>query len=131
MPGDKQHTLVGLYPTSHRSLPLRRNNFTGATRTLQKAYVHLQKQSRFFLLNTVRPKTTLQYIDKSLHLLSTYMPFQSFLLPIIDDTLKKEVEQAIPLLQQQNKEYIIHKHKLRDRSDILLLRETKRRSRRY
>lgn len=124
--GDKQHILVGLIQLATGLYHWRRNNFTGATRTLQKAYKQLQSKPHSFYLTPFDQKRLLQHIETSLHLLSTHTPFQSFLLPITDDMLKKEVEQAIPLLQKQDREYIIHKHKLRDRSDILRLRDIKR-----
>lgn len=129
-PGDKNHVFVGFIQLATGLYHWRRNNFNGAIRTLQKAYVNFQANENSPYLIPIDKEDLVNHIEKSMIMITHHKPFQSFSITIKDSALQQIVQEAIRYLPSQDNHYIIHKHKLRNRDDILQARESKKRSRR-
>lgn len=129
-PGDKNHILVGFVQLATGLYHWRRDNVTGAARILQKAYQNFCDNKDSLYLSPINQKDLFSHLENSIELVIQQKPFQAFFLNIQDKELKNSVQAAIKELPVPDNNYITHKHKLRDRSDILMARELKRRSRR-
>lgn len=127
---NKTHVLVGLIQVATGLYHWRRENFLGAHRLLQKAQKNLLANEDTPFLAAFDKTRLLHEVEIAIVLTSTNVTFQAFSLPIIDEALLSQVQQAIAELPVQDENYLLHKHTLRDRSDILEEREAKRRSRR-
>lgn len=122
-PGEKFHPLVGLIQLATGLYHWRRNNFTGAARSLDKSLRNLTLNSRSHFLETIHLEALIHQIKDALTKIYVKNVFQSFLLPIQHQELQLLVKEKILQLPNESAEYIVHKHRLRDRSEILAARE--------
>lgn len=123
-PRQKQHELVGFILFATGMYHWRRGNQSGGTRSFHKAYVLLEQavvDKDSFLMNFDRAKL-LQLIRKSEQLCKDGAPYQSVVLPIVDEefltVIPMSTDNRYPLPDE-----IVHKHRLRDRSDVIKERE--------
>jgi uncharacterized protein len=125
-PNDKKHPLVGYIQLATGMYHWRRQNVKGALRILTKAFSNFQanKDSKFF-----------EYVDfnhlcdhclKSIEKVKTDCPFEEFQLRIINHQLHCMIDNRINELPKESYHFLLNKHMLRDRSDILSARELKR-----
>lgn len=123
-PRQKQHELVGFILFATGMYHWRRGNQSGGTRSFHKAYLLLEQavvDNDSFLINFDRAQL-LQLIRKSEQLCKDGAPYRSVVLPIVN----KEFLTAIPMTtdnQHPLADEIVHKHRLRDRSDVIKERE--------
>lgn len=121
--GGKEHPLTAYILLATGMYHWRRGNPTGAIRTINKALkkfqqFNLQKPSYRREIDTNR---LLQDVQYTADLLAKGLPFESFPIIVQSPELAALVEQAnstmdlLPL----GSDAVIHKHMLRDRSDIL------------
>jgi uncharacterized protein len=127
-PKDKTHPLTAWILLSTGMYHWRRGNYNGAIRTLEKslARFHLNTESDFN--ESIHFQELLENIQQSIEWTHDKKPFHSFQIRIVSNDLEKLVHQQ-PKLVPHTGDYLIHKHMLRDRSEILKAREEKRRSR--
>jgi hypothetical protein len=131
---NKAHPLTAFILLSTAMYHWRRGNFDGALRTLRKAernFKTLSEQSPFNeLLNFEQLQND---ISKSLTLLNNRNTFQPFKICIRSSDLQQIVKNnSISMnLLPFGSDSIIHKHMLRDRTDILKEREEKKKGRSY
>jgi hypothetical protein len=129
-PGNKAHPLVGYIQMATGLYHWRRNNWEGASRIMRKAYEK-------FLSNPNHP--FFDYIDfrqlcndclKTIAAIENKQPFQPFSIKVTNTVLEERINEKIESLPVLSTKYLLHKHMLRDRSDILRKREEKRNGRR-
>lgn len=128
-PGDKKHSLVGLIQVATGLYHWRRENYIGANRILQKALDNIKNNQNSPFLAPLNSIELQEQLEKSIKLTASHQPFQPFSLNIRDAQLANQVQQSIQHQPKEDMTFLLHKHKLRDRSDILLARAQKRRSR--
>ena len=119
-PGEKKHPLVGYIQIATGLYHWRRGNYVGAKKILSKGLLIFDNEhadNAFFekidfnqFVADVR--TTIKRVEEGLE-------FQPFKLNIIDEKLKTLVNKAIKTLSEQNIEYLLNKHALRNRTDII------------
>lgn len=127
-PGEKQHPLVGYVQLATGLYHWRRGNFVGANRILQKAMLILEKNDAPLFYEYINKHDLLEQMHNSLQHIQNSQDFIAFQLPIINDALQLLVSQKITSLPSLSTQFIMNKHMLRDRSDILAEREAKKRS---
>jgi len=130
---DKNHPLTTYILLSTGMYHWRRNNLNGAIRTLEKAMVKLP----VFEVDTPAFTEEIDFhqllhdLGNAISRLKQQLPFESFPILIKSSTLTNLVlkaEQSMDLLPFGD-DAVIHKHMLRDRSDILREREEKKKGR--
>lgn len=130
---DKDHPLTAYILLATGLYHWRRGNNTGARRTLEKAKARFQT----FLCN--HPAYTeeidfnllLEEVEKAVSSSAQELPFNSFSISILSASLTElahQAENSMTLLPIDS-DAVIHKHMLRDRSDILREREEKKKGR--
>jgi uncharacterized protein len=108
----------------------RRNNFPGAIRTLEKAIAILNSHKGKIGKLGITETELLSILNYHLGMLKGNNPYQSYSLPITENVL---INQCLSInenakLNWGNKsnlsdESLIHRHKLRDRSDVIKERQ--------
>jgi len=124
-PGEKKHPLVGYVQLATGMYHWRRNNRNGAIRILKKAYENFIDNKNSLYFELIDYQDLCKQCINSISAIEENMPFQPFQLIVLDDSLKQLVEKEIIELPTFEDNYLVHKHMLRDRSDILLAREMK------
>lgn len=129
-PSNKKHPLVGYIQLAAGMYHWRRNNVMGAIRLLKKAYKNflLNEKSSFF--------EYVNYIELCMNCLESIRnceagkSFNAFQIRFLNDTLTALVNQKIDELPELSYEFLLNKHMLRNREDILGTSIQKRRGRR-
>lgn len=128
-PGDKNHPLVGYVQVAVGMYHWRRNNTAGALRMLEKAlsnFTRNQGSAYFDFLNFSELYIKCEF---SLEAIKTNEPFRPFLLQLRNEEFAELVSKEIAQLPSFSKDFLLHKHMRRDRSDILRERDAKLKSR--
>lgn len=131
---DKEHPLAAYILLATGMYHWRRSNKAGALRTINKA------QTKFATFIANYPAYTeeidfdqlTQDVKRSVSRLEQDLPFESFSIAILSakvTELAVKLEQSLTLLPFGS-DAVIHKHMLRDRTDILREREEKKKGRR-
>ncbi|MEG0384423.1 MAG: DUF309 domain-containing protein [Solibacillus sp.] len=128
-PGEKQHPLVGYVQLATGLYHWRRGNFVGAERILQKAMAIFEKSDTQPFYEYINKEYLLEHMHISLQRIHGAQHFLAFKLPITDVPLQHLVSQKITSLPSLSTQFIMNKHMLRDRSDILAARDSKKRNR--
>lgn len=122
-PGEKLHPLVGYVQLATGMYHWRRENFDGAARILKKSIDNFKTNegSPFF-----------EYIDFE-HLLKAMSSlyarikgresFSQITIPLTNNALQRAVQEKIAITVPLDPQFILHKHMLRDRSDVIAERE--------
>lgn len=125
----KEHPLTGYILMSTGLYHWRRGNLSGASRTLSKAIARFRQMPVQFnaYLEEVAVDDIVLNLEHSLARIESNEEFRSFQLPV-SPALRMAAEKSKPLLALLPKDSasVIHKHMQRDRSDILLQREEKK-----
>lgn len=128
----KEHPLTAYILLATGLYHWRRGNDVGALRTLKKAehkMGQLEEHDSSFT-EGIHFSNLYHHLQNSIRSIKARQPFTVFQITITDQKLKTAVDmtrQHMNLLPA-NSEMILHKHKLRDRSEIIRLRDEKRRS---
>jgi predicted metal-dependent hydrolase len=127
---DKKHPLAAYILLATGMYHWRRGNFTGAIRTLQKVEKKLPSFSAYYA-EEIDFQQLVAHVKYTVESVKKELPFESFPLTITSATLQAhiEVEQQSMILLPFGSESVIHKHKLRDRRDILHERDEKKKGR--
>ncbi|WP_332649322.1 DUF309 domain-containing protein [Lysinibacillus sp. 54212] len=124
-PGEKLHPLVGLIQLATGLYHWRRENFTGAARSLEKSLRNFHSNAESSFLAPFRIENLIHHIEDALINIKNERAFQSFDLPIEHKELQQLVQHQIAELPHESPQFLLHKHKLRDRSDVLEARAKK------
>ncbi|MEK4024359.1 DUF309 domain-containing protein [Sporosarcina sp. FSL W7-1283] len=125
----KEHPLTGYILMATGLYHWRRGNLTGAARTLTKALHRFQQMPIEYSVykEEVAVNQLINHLKDSLDRLEGDAIFTPFILPISPALLElsEKAKPTISLLPK-NSASVIHKHMQRDRSDILIQREEKK-----
>ena len=124
-PGDKEHVLVGLVQLATGMYHWRRNNFQGAAKILTKAIHNITRNNQSIFLKPVNLPLLEKKILDAISQVAQHQPFHSFKIDIIDCELKKLVDRRIIEQPKSDDHFLLHKHRLRDRTEILNARAAK------
>lgn len=128
-PRDKKHPLTGWIQLATGLYHWRRDNFKGAHTILKKAERTLSASVYNPFLEEINTQDLLQKIHLTQEHVSNHELYSCWYIEITSQSLKEKVEHSISLLPPSDNYFIQNKHMLRDRSNILLTRDEKRRSR--
>ena len=128
----KSHPLTSYILLSTGMYHWRRGNHTGAMRTIDKANDRLNSlhPSYHAFTEEVDFKRLLQDIQATQDKIAAKIAFEAFTIEILSPPLESLMQlkmQHMQLLERNSKD-VIHKHMLRDRSDILKIREQNKKS---
>jgi len=131
----KSHPLTAYILLSTGLYHYRRDNKIGAQRTLRKAYLKIATMNVDFpeYIEGIDFNLLCRDIKIMLNNLDNDIPFHTFIIHIISkelELLAKDMKRELKLLPMGSDD-VIHKHMLRDRTDILKLRDKKKKSREY
>lgn len=118
-PRDRQHPLTGWIQLATGMYHWRRGNFRGATTILKKGCTTLQASAHSLYLEKVDYETLLKQLSSIRLAVEKQMPFEPFTIAISDDALQQKVEQSIAQLPTTDVHFIKHKHRLRDRTEVI------------
>ncbi len=126
-PKDKTHPLTGWIQLAVGMYHWRRSNFPGALRSFIRAKPKLSEDNIW--TEGFDHQTLVQLLTVSIQRVTDRSPYEHQDLPLLDGELSRAVE-----LQKQRYEtpshdayYLMHKHRLRDRTEIIELRQQKKR----
>ncbi len=127
---DKNHPLATYILLATGMYHWRRGNFAGAIRTLRK----VEKNLPAFPANYTAEidfQQLVTHVHYTLERVEKELPFESFSFTITSSILQAHVElaQQSMILLPFGSEAVIHKHMLRDRSDIQRARDEKKKGR--
>ncbi|WP_010286171.1 DUF309 domain-containing protein [Kurthia massiliensis] len=120
-PRTRHHELVGFIQLATGMYHWRRGNFRGARTIFKKAELHLRMHSSSAYYEGLDMQQLFEALHKSRIAVECEQPFTPFIIPIIDETLAADV-QAVTL-PADSEHYLMHKHMLRNRSDVILERQ--------
>ena len=125
-PRDKEHVLVGLVQLATGLYHWRRGNLNGSARILTKSLHNLQQNRSSAFLQPLDGRLLEKQIAESIEAIQQQKPFQPLKLAILDEALQQAVASKIAELPLIDEEFLLHKHMLRDRSEVLEAREAKK-----
>lgn len=121
--GARNSIWVGLIQCAVFLYHYRRGNQPGALRMAQKSSACFMQNKLGLAQIGVDPERFLFLIEQAANELKNGVPFQPIAIPIADQQLKDEYEQFAATFQPEPDErFLINKHKLRDRTDVLKAR---------
>ncbi|MDS9470784.1 DUF309 domain-containing protein [Sporosarcina pasteurii] len=130
----KEHPLTGYILLSTGLYHWRRGNRIGALRTLKKAKDKFNIISERYIDYTegIDFPSLYSHVKKSIDEIEREQPFASFSISVTSPKLHALVEAEEPLMKllPLESDAIIHKHILRDRTEIIRLRNEKKKGRR-
>lgn len=118
-PRERHHPLTGWIQLATGLYHWRRGNFRGATTILNKAYTTLQTSTTSPFVEKIDTCTLLQQLEELQQAVNERKPYQELTLHIADKELAKSVQQAIKELPTADIHFLTHKHRLRDRTEVL------------
>lgn len=129
----KDHPLTAYILLATGLYHWRRGNERGALRTLRKALAKLRmipEQNSLFAKG-IDFSVLCNHVQNSVQSIEVHQPFTSFSIDMTSAKLRALVEMEKPRMQLLpfGSDAIIHKHKLRDRSDVIRLRDEKKKGR--
>ena len=121
-PGERNHPLVVYIQVATGMYHWRRENYNGAERMLTKALHIFNCCADSPFLEKIHFSKFIADISKSIQLIQRKCAFQPFELEITDEALQQLVMKKINELPFVDHDFIVHKHRLRDRSDVISAR---------
>ncbi|AGK54763.1 DUF309 domain-containing protein [Bacillus sp. 1NLA3E] len=128
--GDKQSIWVGLIMLAVSNYHFRRNNNSGAQRTLQKAISIFENKKKEGCTLGIDMDELLIFLPNRVIHIHSGLPYTSFNIPLIDQnllakckTICKEKGHAWGMESNLEEDNLIHRHLLRDRSEVIQERE--------
>lgn len=126
-PKDKTHPLTGWIQMAVGMYHWRRSNYPGALRSFIRSKAKLASAGTW--VDGFDQSKLIKEISDAILAVTEREPFRPFILPLTSQELLKDVEDYLAAhpIEQQDPHFIMHKHRLRDRSSIINLREQRKR----
>jgi len=122
-PRERNHPLVGYIQVATGMYHWRRGNYSGAERMLSKAlHIFNSCTSDCPFVEKIDFSNFIAQISTAIQLILEKSTFKPFNIVITDRTLKQLVEEGIEKLPAADHDFIVHKHRLRDRSEVIAAR---------
>ncbi|SFM49285.1 DUF309 domain-containing protein [Psychrobacillus psychrodurans] len=127
-PRHKNHALTALILLATSMYHWRRGNLTGAIKTMRTSIKRMEitKNSPFF--ENLNFQKLTKNMTNALELMTNSQKFQGFTIDITNPSLQTQVSR-VHLETNEDIHFLIHKHMLRDRSEILEEREREKKKR--
>jgi uncharacterized protein len=129
-PHERKQVWVALIQIAVALYHHRRGNWAGAKRMMRKALLLVQQEQEAVERLGLDFSRLVQQLENRINNIKQQVPYQSMNLPIKDITLLqlcKNLCQELHLTwgkeSDLSNEYLLHKHKLRDRTDVIKERE--------
>lgn len=129
-PKNRSSHWVGLIQIAVGLYHYRRGNLSGAARTLKKAVQNTELNQDELSRLGIHPGKLQEKLVNISHGLSTNQPYESINIPLTDSTLQKQVQSLCEdngyswcSPSDLNNIELIHRHSLRDRSEVILERK--------
>ncbi|WP_088007924.1 DUF309 domain-containing protein [Indiicoccus explosivorum] len=126
-PKDKMHPLTGWIQLAVGMYHWRRSNYPGALRSFIRAKNKLRDAGEW--TDGIDSTELIRLTQEAVDAVTAREPFQSFLIPVkgreLAAQLRRQIEETPP--EDIDLHYLTHKHRLRDRTSIIALREQKKR----
>ncbi len=123
--GTRDSVWVGLIQSAVFLYHYRRGNLNGALRMAQKAINCFYQKPAALVRLGIDPDKLITVIERSLRQMQNGVSFKPIEIPFLDEQLKKELTQFAETFQPETNEYFLsHKHKLRDRTEVIKARES-------
>lgn len=126
--GNKQSIWVAFIQLAVSAYHHRRGNFKGAKKSINKAAAIFSKEAKTAELG-LNKEALLCLINERSDLIGQKKPYGSFNLPIVDPILNEQCKTVCKDLgfiwlnkNDKNNIHLLHRHKLRDRSDVIQAR---------
>lgn len=126
--GKKNHPLVGFIQIASSLYHWRRGNFKGAYKLMKNALQIIEQNQMSIFFEYIDFPMLISDCQNALTSLEQKLPFRSFKIHITNETLSQLVQKEIETLPSIDKHFLLHKHMLTNREDILQLREEKRKN---
>lgn len=124
-PGDKRHPLVGYVQIATGMYHWRRGNTNGAMRIFKKGVTLLTTPTDARFTDYIDMKRLHDDCTRALQRMQDGETFCAFTMHVTNDALQTVVAQRIEQLELADASFLLDKHKLRDRSDVLQARAQK------
>ncbi|KYG58908.1 DUF309 domain-containing protein [Planococcus maritimus] len=126
-PKDKMHPLTGWIQLAVGMYHWRRSNYPGALRSLIRAKPKLAEPG-IWTEGFDHPQL-MQLLTESIQGVTNREPFEHRDLPLVPGELVQAVEEQKQhyLAPELDEHFLMHKHRLRDRTEIIALRQQKKR----
>ncbi|GEK30709.1 hypothetical protein KZO01_10180 [Kurthia zopfii] len=118
-PRQRKHVLVGLIQLATGMYHWRRGNFKGASTILQKSRHSIIEHTSSPFLEKIDVAQLVEQIEAAEKSIFAKQDFSPFPIAITDSALNKIVLSSIDHLVVLDATFLINKHKLRDRSEVL------------
>jgi len=126
-PKDKTHPLTGWIQLAVGMYHWRRSNYPGALRSFIRAKPKLAQANIW--TEGFDQGQLIDLLTDSIHAVTERLPYEHRELPLVPGELIRAVEQHKQhyFSPQYDDYYLMHKHRLRDRTEIIALRQQKKR----
>lgn len=126
-PKNKMHPLTGWIQMAVGMYHWRRSNYPGALRSFIRSKAKLSNAGIW--IEGFDESILIEQISDAISAVTDREPFHPFFLPVTSKELQQDVERHLTEHppKAQDPHFIMHKHRLRDRSSIINLREQRKR----
>ena len=124
-PRQKEHPLVGYVQIATGMYHWRRGNVRGAIRIFEKGMALLAAPTDEAFVAYMDIDALFALLDETLARMKQGEAFTAFTLPVNNAALTAAAQDAIAALPTSDAHFLLHKHLLRDRSDVLRERAEK------
>lgn len=125
-PPERKQYWVGLIQLAVGLYHQRRENFSGAYRMIKNSLTIIKAEEKMMLKLGIDYPKLVSLLEERLNEIKLKKPYTSINLPMIDDNLLADCIQSCEkqglqwgLISPTVDDYIMNKHKLRDRSDVI------------
>lgn len=126
-PKNKTHPLTGWIQLAVGMYHWRRSNYPGALRSFIRAKDKLSDADEW--TEGIDREKLITFTAAAIDSVTAREPFAAFEIPIIGPSLQDDLQQQLKLTPPVHEDpyFLMHKHRLRDRTPIIQLREQKKR----
>ncbi|MDA7027763.1 DUF309 domain-containing protein [Bacillus sp. CLL-7-23] len=122
-PQDRKRYWVGFIQLAVALYHQRRNNFIGAKRLIANSLRILEEEKAAVESLGLDHKELINLLKQTDQKIAAHSPYESIMLPLTDQALIKACQKQGKSKSGQQNDFLTHKHRLRDRTEVLQARE--------
>lgn len=127
-PRHKKHALTALILLATSMYHWRRGNFSGAIKTMKTSLKRMDETKNSPFFENINYQKLTENMNLALELMTSSQDFQTFYIEVTNPSLQTLVNN-LDLEMNDDLHFLIHKHMLRDRSEILEERDREKKKR--